>query len=137
MKRNITYYTKTILEEYGYFDEEYRLIEDYPFYLKITRNGEKVLFSDIISTLYRYGSGVSTSPNASYQKDMDLLFEKAIMPYIGRYSWLDRQKVLFRQKYNQYSFDNKYCKWAKLLIVAPVGTIFKLFKVKIMNNQNL
>jgi glycosyltransferase involved in cell wall biosynthesis len=132
-----TFYTKKVLEEYGYFDEDYRLIEDYPFYLKITRNGEKVFFSDIISTLYRHGSGVSTTPNIGYQKDMDLLFRKEIIPYIGQYSWFDRQKVLFRQRNNQYSFEPKYRKWIKLMFVAPIGTTYALLKVKILDNQNL
>ncbi|MBN3063861.1 glycosyltransferase [Pectobacterium quasiaquaticum] len=53
-----TYYRKSLLERLGYFDESYRLLEDYPFYIKVLLNNITIHFLDIISIKYSLG-GVS------------------------------------------------------------------------------
>lgn len=47
-----TSYRKQKLEELGYFDEQYRLLEDYPFYVKALLNNVKIDFLEIISIKY-------------------------------------------------------------------------------------
>lgn len=41
----------------GGFDERFRLLEDYPLWLKITRNGNKLHFMDKVTVNYRQHSG--------------------------------------------------------------------------------
>jgi glycosyltransferase involved in cell wall biosynthesis len=44
---------KSIVEQVGYFDERFKHIEDYPFWLKITRMGFKLYFMDKVTVKYR------------------------------------------------------------------------------------
>lgn len=37
-----TYYKKEIFDKYGLFDEKYKLLEDYPFYVNLAFNNEKL-----------------------------------------------------------------------------------------------
>ena len=37
-----TYYKKEIFDKYGLFDEKYKLLEDYPFYVNLAFNNEKI-----------------------------------------------------------------------------------------------
>ena len=44
---------KNVYEEIGYFEEQYTLIEDVPFYLKLGLNNKLILFSPVITVKYR------------------------------------------------------------------------------------
>ncbi|NCH87897.1 glycosyltransferase [Cronobacter dublinensis] len=54
-----TYYRKSHLVKLGFFDEEYVLLEDYPFLVKTLLNGVRINYIDIIAIKYRLG-GVSS-----------------------------------------------------------------------------
>ena len=60
-----TAYRRTILEKYNYFDIDYRLLEDWPFYLKLLENGEKISFLPAVTIIHNAG-GVST-PKGKYR----------------------------------------------------------------------
>lgn len=60
-----TAYRRTILEKYNYFDTDYRLLEDWPFYLKLLENGEKISFLPAVTIIHNAG-GVST-PKGKYR----------------------------------------------------------------------
>lgn len=93
-----TAFKKEVLEKYGFFDEKYRLIEDWSLFLKLTRNGETFHFVDFVALKHRYG-GLSKRKNkennfalTSREFCIDLLavFENEIFPYMGDLS-LDEQ----------------------------------------------
>ncbi|AGY76815.1 glycosyltransferase [Clostridium autoethanogenum] len=75
-----TSYSRQLFSRYGFFDEKYRLLEDYPKYLQITRNHEKIYFIDKIIIEYTMG-GVSSSPNPILKKDFNLTIKNEILPY--------------------------------------------------------
>lgn len=54
-----TYYKKEIFEKYGYFDESFILLEDYPYYLKLLSYNVKIKFLNEITIKYRT-TGVSS-----------------------------------------------------------------------------
>lgn len=56
------FYKKAFLERYGYFDEKYDIIEDYPFWLKITKAGEKINYLDKKVVKYRQSATSATNP---------------------------------------------------------------------------
>lgn len=62
-----------VFDIYGMLDEEYMYIEDYPYWLKLFENEEKMEYLDIISVRYRYGDGVSTNRklNKEFSKDVE------------------------------------------------------------------
>jgi alpha-1,3-rhamnosyltransferase len=48
---------KNLLDEIGGFDEDYKFLEDYPLWVKLTRAGHKLFFMDLITVSYRMHSG--------------------------------------------------------------------------------
>ncbi|AUY08591.1 glycosyltransferase [Aeromonas sp. ASNIH2] len=71
-----TAYSRSVLEQLGFFDERYRLLEDYPFYVKALSLGINIHFME--SVFIRYGlGGVSTSkgPNPILQNDLSYFYK--------------------------------------------------------------
>ena len=66
----------------GKLDEKYRLIEDYPFNLKLLRAGVPIRFFDRTVIRYRWG-GLSNfnNVNDSYLKDSDRIFWQESFPF--------------------------------------------------------
>lgn len=50
---SIFFAEKAFIEEMGMYDENYPLIEDYPMWIKMTRNGFKLNFENTVTVLYR------------------------------------------------------------------------------------
>ena len=112
-----TAYRREIFEQYGLFDEAYRLVEDWPFSLKMTRLGVPFYYCDFISIKHRNG-GVSRSPFRSptqklYQTDLIQVMEKEILPHLS-IAPLGMQKKIYTQCEDKmlfyslrYDFPNK------------------------------
>ena len=70
------------LRRLGLYDEGYRLIEDYPAYLKLLRTGGRIGFFDRIVIRYRNGGvseeGRSVSPD--FERDYERLNREEIIP---------------------------------------------------------
>lgn len=68
-----TFYQKELFETYGYFDEQYHLVEDYPYYVMLLQKKVKFGWSGIVSIHHRMG-GVSTGRiHPSIYKDIELM----------------------------------------------------------------
>lgn len=69
-----------ILKEVGYADEKYRMIEDLPLWLKITKSGHKFEFINKITVYYRVHESISYSEknyiNESMVQDLILIFSE-------------------------------------------------------------
>lgn len=75
--------SRKVLEQYGYFDESYFLLEDYPYALRLLR--EKVCIDYWARPVVRYRQGGVSAPqnfNRIYERDSDLNFKKEILPYV-------------------------------------------------------
>ncbi|MDO4973577.1 MAG: glycosyltransferase [Eubacteriales bacterium] len=70
----------------GLFDEHYRLIEDYPAYLKLLREGGKIGFFDRIVVRYRSGGGSAEGQSVSedFAHDFIEIFQREIIPYVKK-----------------------------------------------------
>lgn len=77
-----TPFSRKLIEKYGYLDEEYFYLEDYPKYLKLTRNGCNISFLDRKLIKYRMG-GVTTNGiiNDYLRKDLRLAAIKECKEY--------------------------------------------------------
>jgi len=86
---------KELFETYGYFREDLRLIEDYPYWLELCRQGVPFAFLDEKLINYRL-SGVSSSGHygMAFMKDMLTLYDRYIFPY-------DRRFGILQPVYNQ------------------------------------
>jgi glycosyltransferase involved in cell wall biosynthesis len=132
-----TIYKKDILIKYGLFDEKYILIEDYPLNLKMVRNQENIYFSEIITTLYRFGSGVSTTYNSKYLNDLILIFENEIIPYTKHLNWVQKQLVKTRKTYYETVNFVRVKRLVLMLIKHPFGFIYWIIIYKILRKTNL
>lgn len=85
-----TCYRKSYLEGAGFFDENYVLLEDLPFYIKALESNEHIVLLKSFTIKYSEG-GVSTNKknkNLLLEKDFDNLF----------YSLIERAKLTCGQK---------------------------------------
>lgn len=81
--------------EYCPLDKRMNLIEDWPFFLKISRSGYRMKFVGKETLDHRDG-GISTSLKSTplkklYHSDMVKVYEFEIMPYLENYFSLDEQ----------------------------------------------
>lgn len=81
-----------MFEKYGYFSEEYKFVEDWSYFLHLTRNGGLIKYSDFDGLLHRDG-GISHTvykKNApkhilGYMYDIVRIFEIEILPYVKQF----------------------------------------------------
>lgn len=81
-----------MFNKFGYFNEEYKFIEDWSYFLHLTRNGGLVRYVDFNGLLHRDG-GVShyvdtknIPPHVmAYKYDMIRIFENEILPYLKQF----------------------------------------------------
>lgn len=121
-------YKTEIYKKYGYYDEAFFLIEDWSFFLRIVRMGERVGWLDITAMKHRDGGishGNSNNDNKAmfhYYDDVIKITEKEILPYISLLSKDKRKQVkkdynnlcvgyIKKYKWNEYSINQKliYC----------------------------
>ena len=103
-----TAWNLVFLKEFGGYDKDYRLIEDYPLYLKILRKGVKIGFLNRFAINYR-GGGISSEEqeiSSAYESDYKKIFENEIIPYT---KFPDEAKDRLRRwessiKFNQWYF---------------------------------
>lgn len=79
---------RDFFQELGGFDESYRLLEDWPAWLRLAREGYGIPYLPRVTALYGAG-GVSSSNGDAFcaprlQEDMLHCFEKEILPYMDR-----------------------------------------------------
>lgn len=81
--------TRDLFEKNGYYFEQIRLIEDYPYWIHLTMRGEKIGFIDEVLIQYTF-TGVSSTGNYSlmFMKDMLDIYEQFIFPNDHRYGIL-------------------------------------------------
>lgn len=74
--------SKSFIDEVGLFDEDYRLIDDYPMLLQYFRKGYSIHFFDRIVIKYRSG-GISAERNydKAYERDAKKILKKEILPF--------------------------------------------------------
>lgn len=89
-----------LLKKVGYADERYRMIEDLPLWLKITKAGYKLYFLDAITVYYRVGESISLSSrnyiNRELTRDLILIYKDnkskfSKSPFI---EWLIIERIL-------------------------------------------
>ncbi|MBR2823855.1 MAG: glycosyltransferase [Clostridia bacterium] len=105
--------TRKLYEEYGLYPESVRLIEDYPFWLELTRKGVRFVYLDEVTVLYRL-SGVSSTGHYSemFMRDMYTIYEGYIFPYDHRYGAL--QGIYNRLKRLGLDYYMALARWEKL-----------------------
>ena len=81
-----TLYHRDFFEKWGGIDESYRLLEDWPTWLRLARQGAGIDYLNKATVLYSLGGVSSKNLNAylapALRRDMLQCYEKEIFPYI-------------------------------------------------------
>ena len=89
-------------QKYGLFDEQYPFVEDWSYWLKILRQGEKIYYCDFNTLCHRDG-GISHSEYSEYtlpkhvrQYYYDILniYNNEIFPYFSKFKFMEKYKIL-------------------------------------------
>lgn len=116
------------LRRYGAFDTPYRLIEDYPLYLRVLRDGGSIHFFDRPVVKHR-GGGVSAEENnisKLFEEDSQNIYKQEIFPYtsfprrVARKHNAWERDVRFDRYY--YALRRKY--EAKPLILFAIQVVY-------------
>lgn len=105
--------TRRLFEQNGLYPESIRLIEDYPYWLTLTKNGVPFAYLDEVVVLYQL-SGVSSAGSYSemFMKDMFVIYDRFIFPYDHRFGHL--QGIYNALKRHGLQFYLAKAKWQKL-----------------------
>lgn len=124
-----TYYKKDIFDKYGFFDEKYRLLEDYPFYAKLALNNEKIGYLDYPTIQYELG-GISTASNRNPLLDQDYvtLFKDVLSQKDIHLSYTAKRALKYRidkitKKYNSFVIQLLYIDVVIMLCLNKAGII--------------
>lgn len=119
-----TFWKKEIFEKYGLFDENMKLMEDYPYFLSLLRKNVQIGFIPIISLRYGDG-GVSNTKNKSliFINDNRLTFERELKYQNGII------KRALQYRINECKYVQKRCKGILLVYIK----YFDIFAIKIIN----
>lgn len=116
-----------VLKKIGLFDENYKYIEDWLFFIRLTNNGYKLMYNNIDALLHRDG-GISHSNQVINQSESFLGYKKDLVFIFIDYVLPDFKKFCYKEKCNIYDlfikFKNHYESDG---FVVPKKYIFKLF----------
>lgn len=104
----------SIWQKYGYFDESYKIIEDWSFFLHLTRSGTKITFFSFGGLKHRDG-GVSHYNTAfnqmhipphvlDYKDDSLTIQEREILPFLPAFSSLEQEILLNKYEAEREAF---------------------------------
>lgn len=105
-------YKRNIFKKYGYFDENYVLVEDFSYGLKLSRLGIKHNYVDSISVKHRDGGishgNINGEIHKNKQYDLDILniLKNEVKPYLHLLT--REQKKYFLSKLREQQWDYSY-----------------------------
>lgn len=139
-----TCFKKDFFKQYGYFDESYKLIEDWPTHLRLVKANCKILYDNFIAIKHRHGgishggTNVLSTTQCNYYRDLLNIHQNEIKPYLSMLSTDARKRVTDRLKSEDlwiestiYKSQHEYSKYIAFLFKHPLY-IIKLF---LLNNN--
>ena len=136
--------TRKLFEENGLYPECIRLIEDYPYWLTLTKNGVPFTYLDEVVLIYRLNSSGGGYYSEAFMNDMFEIYNLFIFPYDHRfgpmqgvYNCLKRQGLEFyqaRAKWSKLSASKK--RWLRFKYL-PFFLYTELLNWKIMRKNRI
>lgn len=109
-----TCYRASLFKKYGYFDERYRLVEDWSSALRFSRLGLKFHYTDFVAFKHRDG-GVSHGNiygekklNKQYDSDLLNIMKHEVLPHLKLLSPSQKEKFMTFYKDHEWRFKYNY-----------------------------
>lgn len=100
-----------MFKKFGYFNESYKFIEDWAYFLHLTRSGGLIRYVDFNGLLHRDGGISHYEENdvlpkhvLQYKLDMIHIFENEIMPYFKNFKTKERSLIFQRYYYEKKAY---------------------------------
>ena len=91
-------------ERFGTFSEKYKLVEDWYYYIKVTREGGRIKYVNFNGLLHRSGGVSHSNPEdglkphvVAFIYDMVKIRENEVLPYLGDFT--NKEKTVIINKY--------------------------------------
>jgi glycosyltransferase involved in cell wall biosynthesis len=146
-----TAYKNEIFNQAGLISEKYEIVEDLSYWLKVTREGNKIVFFDFIGLKHRDGgisksddSKIVTQSQKKYYNDILKIKETEILPYLKIFTRQEQIKLL--NDYRNYLFflttrfpsQKKYYKKKNFeIILKKPFYLFYIIKNKLKSKMKL
>lgn len=132
-------YYRDLLTSMGGFDEEYRLVEDWPIFLKLIR-AEKLPILSCITVLNHRSGGVSSylaSKNLTYQRDLIKVMETEILPNLSCLGEVQRtliiQKIEDKSSIFEFRFQTRNIESKLWWLVRHQAVVLRRLKTLVLN----
>ena len=109
----------------GLFKEDTRLIEDYPYWIHLTRNGVAFGYIDDVLIDYKLSNSGAGNYSEAFMNDMFAIYDKYIFPYDKRFGIL--QPVYNKLKRMGLEFYMAKARWNKMNTKQKVIASIKYF----------
>lgn len=128
-----TYYSRKVLDVYDGFNEEYKLIEDFPFYMQYLLDGGRIYYLDCITINYDM-NGVTSQKKISelLVKDRKKYYKDLVFPNSKEFSYIKKKKLLFYY-FKACESNNIFIKFMGWILCGDyvlIKLIKKIFKRK-------
>lgn len=113
------------------FDERYKLLEDWPLWIRISREGIKIYHLNEV-TMYYADGGISKKDGDAYasialRNDMSKCYELEIMPFVNSVNFLYRQYIYYKYEILKDKNMLFYLKYSVFLIYEKIKYLIKIF----------
>ena len=120
---------KDYIEKIGYYDENYYLMEDAPFFADLLYN-EKVLLAVDLVSIYYDGAGVSSGTNKTnekFDKDLNRFLTEKCIEHIEDFNFFEKRRILYRKYRHEIDENNKLERIKLIIKYLPEVIYFKFF----------
>lgn len=84
-----TCFKSAFFQKFGFFDERYTLVEDYPMHLRLAMEGWTIHYENFVAIKHRHGgishgqSGASIQASSTYYSDLRAIIKEWILPNLA------------------------------------------------------
>jgi glycosyltransferase involved in cell wall biosynthesis len=131
---------KSALEEVGFANEKYVMLEDYPLWFNLLLLKKKIKPVDVSTVFYRVGFGVSNGAericNVLYVRSLHAFRVEKLWPYLGGWALLKKLDDLtyFHQKSIGYKYLGNKKGWLYSVLVLLMAPL-RLFSLLLLSNR--
>ena len=141
-----------ILKQHGNFDETYKYIEDWPYFLIVTSNNYRIIYESIIALKHRDGgishSEIVTPVRLKYWEELLTITEDLVLPNLKDFNYLEKEQVLEVFVNNKNNLirhggiydEKKYLKFKlkhlSFFIKRKINQVYKEFNQYIMSTKS-